>query len=168
MSSEDELKNILNKLISELLSRASSENEAYIYEVNPTSPNGIYFLNDGHWKLYRVDGLPLHPGEQGDGIYAFYFDNTKCGACRRFDREWFPFVEKNATKAKFFIILCDWFARECSSKAASLTFTLNEVRASPTTIFFKVLGGEIKEQERIEGVVQRQKLEEVLERLISK
>jgi len=168
MSSEEELKNLLDRLISEILSRVSSESsQPGAYEVGPASPNGIYMFRDGSWKLLRSDGLPLHPGEMGDGIYVLYFDNTKCPACRRFDREWFPFVKENSGKAMFFIILCDWFARECSSKAASLTFTLNEVRASPTTIFFRVAGGEVAKQERIEGVVSKQQLDEALSRVMS-
>lgn len=164
MGSEDELKELLNKLLTEILSKSFQGSETS-YEVNPASQNGIYVLNEGHWKLYRTDGLPLHPGEQGDGIYVLYFDNTKCGACRRFDKEWFPFAAENAGKAKFFIVLCEWFARNCASKAASLTFTLHEVRASPTTIFFKVINGEIAKQERFEGVVSKQKLEEAMSKM---
>lgn len=165
MGSEEELKGLLDKLIAEILSKISSEAEQSPYEVGPASPNGIYYLDGSSWKMLRSEGLPLHPGEKGDGIYIVYFDNTKCSACRRFDKEWFPFVKDNAGKAMFFIVLCDWFARDCSSKAASLSFMLNEVRASPTTIFFKVKNGEVIKQERVEGVVSKQKLEEMLAKI---
>ncbi|MGB9726173.1 MAG: hypothetical protein ACPLZ8_05980 [Fervidicoccaceae archaeon] len=166
MSSEEDLKRLLDKLIADIISKISLEPEQGTHEVGPTSPNGIYFLDGDSWKLLRSEGLPLHPGERGDGIYVFYFDNTKCPACRKFDTEWFPFVKENANKAMYFIILCDWFARECSSKAASLTFMLHEVRASPTTIFFKVKNGEVRKQEKIEGVVSKQKLEEALAKIV--
>jgi len=137
-------------------------------KIGTDSPHGIYVYKakEQVWELIRVDGEAFKPWEKG--VYVIYFDNTKCPACRRYDDIWFPFVEKwiNERKdsTKFVIILCDWFARECKSQAASESFKKFEIHASPTTIvLYADDSGEIKYQEKYEGVLYEFELKLILE-----
>jgi hypothetical protein len=56
-------------------------------------------------------------------------------------------------------VLCDWFARECISEAASGAFRKFDVHASPTTILLRVVNGEIREKKELSGV---KKIDELL------
>ncbi|PMB76955.1 MAG: hypothetical protein C0177_04585 [Fervidicoccus fontis] len=164
-SNENDIRDLIDRLLTEIASKSSINRKKF--PVGPFSPNGIYYFDNGEWKLLRRDGLPFQPGENGDGIYVVYFDNTQCSACRRFDPEWYSFVEEYKDRGKFYIILCDWFARECDSKAASRTFFINEVRASPTTMIFLVKEGAIVKNERIEGSVKKEELASKFKSFIS-
>lgn len=134
------------------------------------SPNGIYVYSPkaGKWMLVTGEGdeEPFTP--KSDGFFVIYFDNTKCPACRAYDKIWFPYIEKKASELwgkgfRFIVVLCDWFARECRSKAAAETFRKYEVRASPTTILSAVKGGEQVRLERYEGVLNAEELKLVVE-----
>ncbi len=114
----------------------------------------IYDRANDEWVLIRVEGDPFKPTK--DGVYVIYFDNTKCPACRRYDPIWFNYVRKYASKdpkLNFVIVLCEWFARNCNSEAASKTFREYDVHASPTTIFLYVKGGKSVYSEKYEGVL---------------
>jgi hypothetical protein len=131
--------------------------------VETTDPHGIYVYTGEGWKLLRREGEPFRLGELGDGIYVVYFDNTRCPACRIYDREWYPFVEKHRDEAHFVIVLCEWFARVCNSPAASRSFLEYRVRASPTTMFARVENGSVVEQVKREGALPGYELDLILE-----
>ncbi|MEM1683739.1 MAG: hypothetical protein QXG46_01155 [Ignisphaera sp.] len=135
--------------------------------INETSQNGIYIYDSKNnvWVFLRSDGDFYKPDKKG--IYVLYFDNAKCSACRKYDNIWFPFVQNNANTKNnlyFVVILCNWFARDCTSKAASESFKHYDVHASPTTIVLYVdENGEIKYQEKYEGVLYEFELKLILE-----
>lgn len=136
-------------------------------KVNENMPHGIYAYDPdkGVWYLVRTDGEPFKPDKKG--VYVIYFDNAKCSACRKYDTIWFPFIENNLQNYKhfnFIIILCSWFARDCKSTAAAETFKRFDVHASPTTIvLYADENGEIKYQEKYEGVLYEFELKLILE-----
>ncbi len=161
---DKELNELINKLLKEILTKAV-ETEAKKH-ISPSDEHGVYLYKNGEWILYRKEGSPFQLGELGDGVYIIYFDNTKCPACRMYDPTWHIFVEKNQDEAKFLVILCEWFSRRCQSKAASLTFLLYSVKASPTTLFARVEDGEVVDQVNIEGVVDLNTLEKTLMKMM--
>ena len=134
-------------------------------KVDSKSPHGIYIYDPkrDEWVLVRSEGRYFNP--RNDGFYIIYFDNTKCPACRKYDNYWFPYVSKNATKLEkhyFVIILCEWFARNCRSRAASESFRHYDVHASPTTILLYIKNGKIIHQEKYEGYLTYEELEKVV------
>ncbi len=131
-------------------------------KIVPDSPHGIYVydFNKDKWVLKMVEGNPVIPWS--DGYYVIYFDNAKCPACRSYDNYWFPFVRlfgRMFSNVNFVVVLCDWFARECISEAASGAFRKFDVHASPTTILLRVVNGEIREKKELSGV---KKIDELL------
>jgi hypothetical protein len=131
-------------------------------KIEPDSPHGIYVydFNKDKWVLKMVEGNPVIPWS--DGYYVIYFDNAKCPACRSYDNYWFPFVKlfgRMFSNVNFVVVLCDWFARECISEAASGAFRKFDVHASPTTILLRVVNGEIREKKELSGV---KKIDELL------
>ena len=131
-------------------------------KIEPDSPHGIYVydFNKDKWVLKMVEGNPVIPWS--DGYYVIYFDNAKCPACRSYDNYWFPFVKlfgRMFSNVNFVVVLCDWFARECVSEAASGAFRKFDVHASPTTILLRVVNGEIREKKELSGV---KKIDELL------
>jgi hypothetical protein len=144
-----------------------SNNAQTFKTVNENMPNGIYIYDKDKngWRLIRTDGEPFKPDRKG--VYVVYFDNTKCSACRKYDTIWFPFIENNTQNLRqfnFVIILCNWFARDCNSTAAAETFRHFDIHASPTTvILYADENGEIKYQEKYEGVLYEFELKLVLE-----
>ncbi|MCX8195640.1 MAG: thioredoxin family protein [Acidilobaceae archaeon] len=121
----------------------------------PGSPHGIYRYNkeSKRWEILRREGEPFRLGELGDGIYVVYFDNLYCPACRVQDHHFYKLFVRygNAADIHFVVVVCNWFAGNCDSKAASGSFEEFEVSSSPTIIVAKVNGKEVKE-ERLEGV----------------
>ncbi len=137
-----------------------------VKEVDTKSPHGIYVYDKVRdlWILVKSDGEAFEPTE--DGVYVIYFDNTKCPACRKYDTIWFPFVKKwskDHPNHRFVIILCDWFARECKSQAASSSFRKYNIHASPTTVFMYVKDGKKVYDEKYEGVLYEFELKLILE-----
>jgi hypothetical protein len=131
-------------------------------KIEPDSPHGVYVydFNKDKWVLKMVEGNPVIPWS--DGYYVIYFDNAKCPACRSYDNYWFPFVKlfgRMFSNVNFVVVLCDWFARECVSEAASGAFRKFDVHASPTTILLRVVNGEIREKKELSGV---KKIDELL------
>lgn len=128
----------------------------------PGSENGIYVYDPSKssWILLRKDGDPFRIGELGDGTYVVYFDNLFCPACRIQDQHIYRLIVRkgNENSSKFVIIMCNWFANNCSSSAAAKSFEAFKVSASPTILVAKVNGGSVK-MERLEGV----RKEEVIE-----
>ncbi|MDM7274958.1 MAG: thioredoxin family protein [Thermoprotei archaeon] len=128
----------------------------------PGSPNGIYVYDSKGrvWKVLRAKGEPFKLGELGDGLYMVYFDNLYCPACRSQDHHIYKLVSRYGGKPNLFfvVILCDWFADNCASEAASRTFREFKVSASPTILVASVRGSEIS-QERLEGVRNDSSLE---------
>lgn len=138
----------------------------YVKEVDTKCPHGIYIYDRDRdlWMLVRSDGDAFEPSE--DGVYVIYFDNTKCPACRKYDTIWFPFVRKWSKEHhnhKFVVVLCDWFARECKSEAASNSFRKYDVHASPTTVITYVKDGKRVYDEKYEGVLYEFELKLILE-----
>lgn len=167
MNASDEIvEKLLLKLVEKIISETRKEKvEAKVgvevKEVDPISPHGVYYYipEKDVWRLIQIDGEAFIPKE--DGFYVIYFDNTRCPACRVYDLHWYPWVREYAKKYNdtcFIIVLCRWFARNCSSTAASNTFKHWGVRASPTTLFLYVRNGKIVVDTRREGVLDRDKL----------
>jgi len=138
-------------------------------KIGVDSPHGIYIYRSKEkvWEFVRADGDAFEPLDKG--VYVIYFDNTKCSACRKYDEVWFPFVEKWSSErgdsAKFVIVLCDWFARECKSQAAAESFKKFEVHASPTTVVLYADDVKaVRYQEKYEGVMYEFELKLVLDK----
>lgn len=135
-------------------------------EVTSESPQGIYIYdrNSDEWVLTLTDGNVFKPVV--DGYYIIYFDNAKCHACRSFDGDWFPYIRGSAKKLErhyFVVILCEWFARKCSSEAASRSFKEYEVHASPTIYLIYLKDGKILYKEKYEGKLNSLELVKVVE-----
>ncbi len=127
-----------------------------VKELMPNNKHGIYKydrVNDV-WVYLNIDSIdPFIPK---DMYSVMYFNNAKCSACKRYDIYWYPFVRKlsaSLTDFNFYIVFCDWFARECDSIPASATFTYFDVHSSPTTILLSWIDGKIAYKEKYEGVL---------------
>lgn len=159
---EKELLDLLKKMLSTDIEKKKGKEGLELEKIEPDSPHGIYVydFNREKWVLKQVSGNPNLPW--GNGYYMIYFDNTRCPACRAYDNYWFPFVKifgKMFGEFNYVIVLCDWFARECVSEAASTAFKKFDVHASPTTIILYVENNEIKKKEEHSGV---KKIDELL------
>ncbi len=135
-------------------------------EVTSESPQGIYVYDRDvdEWVLVLTDGDAFKPVV--DGYYVIYFDNAKCHACRTFDGSWFPYIRNNAKKLEghyFLVVLCEWFARRCSSEAAGKSFKEYEIHASPTTYLMYSKDGKIVYKEKYEGRLNTSELVRVVE-----
>lgn len=125
-------------------------------EISPENKHGVYKYSgeDDTWVYLDVEGLdPFIPK---DKYAVMYFDNAKCSACRRYDIYWFPFVRSLSNENNefsFYIILCNWFARDCESLVASATFTYFDVHSSPTTILLSWMDGKVVYKEKYDGVL---------------
>lgn len=117
-------------------------------QAKPPTPHGVYLWKDGCWVA--VDRSAIN----GDGVYVIYFSNSECGACRVFDSVWYPFVESAARKAsaRFIVVVCGWFARECSSESARSLFKEFNVRVSPTVVVLKRSNGKVERLIKHEGL----------------
>ncbi len=167
MSSDRELESLLDRVAKKILEKKEGEQILYRTKiVGVDSPHGIYRYNRStrEWVMYERDGECFKP--YSDGYYVIYFDNTKCPACRIYDLFWYPFVEtigRNLGNVEFIIILCEWFARKCESKAASNSFKKFEIIASPTTVLLEARNGEITRQEMLRGI---KKIDELLKSIL--
>ncbi|MEB3773824.1 MAG: thioredoxin family protein [Desulfurococcales archaeon] len=134
----------------------------------PGMPHGIYKLSDGTWILYRREGGPLKPGEAGDGTYIIYFYNIRCPACRMFSPQWSIFAETMAPKLgeniHLFVVLCDWFSRDCDSPAAAETFNTLDIDSSPTVVIMKVEGGKVIDSITLPGYRRAEELFKIAKR----
>jgi len=121
----------------------------------PGSPNGVYVYDSKKrvWSILRREGEPFRIGELGKGVYIVYFDNLYCPACRSQDHHIYKLVTRYGSRGDIFfvIVVCDWFADNCNSEAASKTFREYKVTASPTIIVAKVSDEGVVEERR-EGV----------------
>ncbi|MCC6041478.1 MAG: hypothetical protein LM557_04815 [Desulfurococcaceae archaeon] len=170
MSSDKDILELLRKMLSSDVEKKGREG-LELEKIEPDSPHGIYVydFNKEKWVLRQVTGDPNLPW--GDGYYVVYFDNARCPACRNYDNYWFPFVKifgRILSDVNYVIVLCDWFARECVSEAASGAFRKFNVHASPTTILFRVNSGEIKEKVEVSGVKKIDELLKLVTELTSK
>jgi len=136
----------------------------------PGMPHGIYRYVDGSWRIYRRDGEALRLGEVGDGTYVIYFYNIRCPACRMFSPQWSIFAEVLSRRLEgnlhIFVVLCDWFARECSSQAASMTFESYDISSSPTVYIAKVNGGRVIDYTTLSGYMRAEELFKIVKRYI--
>ncbi len=135
----------------------------------PGSPNGVYVFDHKRrvWSILRKEGEPFRLGELGKGLYIVYFDNLYCPACRSQDHHIYKLVLKygNRDDVFFVIVVCDWFADNCKSEAASRTFREYKVSASPTLMIVKVSDGNVVE-ERLEGVRTDNAIEYYIKKLL--
>ncbi len=135
----------------------------------PGSPNGIYVYDAKKrvWNVLRRDGESFKLGELGKGLYLVYFDNLYCPACRSQDHHIYKLVMKYGGRSDIFfvIVVCDWFANNCNSEAASKTFKEYNVSASPTIIVTKVSDNGVVE-ERLEGVRTDSVIEYYIKKLV--
>jgi len=166
---ERDILDILRKMLTTDVSKKRGKEGLELDKVEPDSPHGIYVYDPGRdkWVLRQFSGNPNLPW--GDGYYMIYFDNTRCPACRSYDNHWFPFVRifgKMFSDVNYVIVLCDWFARECVSEAASGAFKKFDVHASPTTVLIRVVNNEIKKREEFSGVKKLNELLEILTKFI--
>ncbi|MEM4482061.1 MAG: hypothetical protein QXK88_00015 [Desulfurococcaceae archaeon] len=160
---EKDIVELLKKMLLTDIEKKRGKEGLELEKIEPDSPHGIYVYDYGkeRWILRQVAGGSQLPW--GDGYYLVYFDNSRCPACRSYDSQWFPFVRifgKLFKEFNFVVVLCDWFARECVSEAASSTFKKFDVHASPSTLIMHVKGGEIVEKQELSGV---KKISELLE-----
>ncbi|MEM0026218.1 MAG: hypothetical protein QXZ48_02810 [Zestosphaera sp.] len=125
-------------------------------EITPENKHGIYKYLRGEdtWVYLNIEGIdPFIPR---DKYAVMYFDNAKCHACRRYDIYWFPFVRSLSSESNefsFYIVLCNWFARDCESLVASATFTYFDVHSSPTTLLLSWIDGKVAYKEKYDGVL---------------
>lgn len=160
---ERDIIELLKKMLSTDIEKKKGREGLELDKIEPDSPHGIYVydFNKDKWVLKQVSGNSLLPWE--DGYYLIYFDNSRCPACRSYDNHWFPFVKifgRLFREFNFVVVLCDWFARECASEAASSTFKKFDIHASPSTMLMRVMRGEIVEKKEFSGV---KKINELLE-----
>lgn len=159
---ERDLLDLLKKMLSTDIEKKKGKEGLELDRVEPDSPHGIYMydFDKEKWVLKQVTGNPQILWR--NGFYLIYFDNARCPACRSYDNYWYPFVKlfgKMFNEYKYIVVLCDWFARECVSEAASSAFKNFDVHASPTTILLYVENGKIKNKKEVSGV---KKLDELL------
>ncbi len=153
---EDEISGLLDRIAEKIAKRGKGVEKRVMYDVvGVDSPHGIYVYDKemDKWVLIRRDDGGFKPEE--DGVYIIYFDNTMCPACRIYDLSWYPYVKlfgRLLEKTHFVIILCAWFAHKCDSEAAKRSFKDYNIHASPTTLLLCIKNGEVKREERIEGV----------------
>ena len=126
------------------------------------SSHGAYIYNKAKrvWSplsnLYRV----------GEKFAIVYFKNTKCSACREFDKHWTRFVEiasARYTDTDFYLVICGWFAEDCDSNYAKALFQKYDIYASPSVLFLHSDGRNEKIIERISGVLSFKQLELIYE-----
>ena len=124
---------------------------AVLRVVEPASPHGIYVYSPEKRGWVQASKRDL----AGDGIYAIYFSNSGCGACRLFDDIWYPAVEKLAPRAsaRFVVVLCEYFANSCESEDASSLFKEFDVHVSPTIVLVKRSNSRIVKLLKHEGLI---------------
>jgi len=171
VSLEKDILELLKKMLSSSAEGKKGREGLELDKVEADSPHGIYVydFNKEKWILKQVSGNPALPWS--DGYYVVYFDNTRCPACRNYDNYWFPFVKvfgRMFPEVNYVIVLCDWFARECVSEAASGAFKKFDVHASPATILLRVSNSEIKEKIEVSGVKKIDELLKLITELTSK
>jgi len=112
------------------------------------SSHGVYVWRDGGWVASSRSAL------DGNGLYFIYFSNSECGACRVFDDVWYAFVEMLAGRsaARFAVVLCGWFARDCCSEDARSLFKEFDVHVSPTVVVLKRSSGRVEKLLKYEGL----------------
>jgi len=117
-------------------------------KLEPSSPHGVYVWRDGGWIASSRSAL------DGDDLYIIYFSNSECGACRVFDDVWYAFVEMVAGRsaARFAVVLCGWFTRNCSSEDAKSLFKEFDVHVSPTVAVLKRSKGKVEKLFKYEGL----------------
>ena len=156
----EELRKILEAKVREL-----SKEIVRLKEVDTKSPHGIYIYDKSkdEWVLVQREGDYFKP--IFNGFYVIYFDNTRCPACRRYDKEWFPYIRREGCKLNnfyFVIILCEWFAGACKSEAASKSFRYYDIHASPTTLLLYYKNGKVIYHEKQEGYLTFSELREIV------
>ena len=121
----------------------------------PSCPNGVY-VYDFEKKTWRLEEkLPF----KENGYYVIYFDNSSCPACRKFDQEWFSFVDSlDPPRPTLIVVLCDWFAKLCASEYAKKLFEVFDVHISPTVFFMIREDGKITRMFKHEGLLDKGKL----------
>ncbi len=164
---DKELERLLQEKAMKLALKASEKK--YYERVTENCPHGIYLYDPKteKWEFIRSEGEPFRLGEFGDGVYVVYFDNTRCPACKKYDVHWYPYVklycrQTGCKDTRFVIILCEWFARNCRSEAASKSFREYGVVASPTTLVALVEEGKKVYEEKYEGYLTAEELEKVV------
>ncbi|MEM0495199.1 MAG: thioredoxin family protein [Thermofilum sp.] len=115
------------------------------------SPHGIYVYSPEARRWVSASRESI----LADGAYVIYFDNTSCSACRKFDETWFPFTERAAaeSRVRFVIVLCEWFAKRCTSEDAKELFKEFDVHISPTLVFLRRENGKIVKKLKAEGLM---------------
>jgi thioredoxin-related protein len=122
----------------------------------PSCQDGVYVYDQERRGWVFEEKSPFRE----DGYYVLYFDNTRCPACRKFDEEWFRFVEAaDPPRPTFIIILCTWFAKLCSSEIAKRLFEIFDVHVSPTILFMVRENGKIMRMYKHEGVLGMERMQ---------
>ena len=121
----------------------------------PSCPNGVYVYDHEKKTWMLEEKIPL----MENGYHVIYFDNANCYACRKFDNEWFSFADSvDPPKPLLIVVLCNWFAKQCSSEHAKRLFEIFDVHISPTIVFMIREEGKITRMYRHEGILDREKL----------
>ena len=163
--SDEEIRSLVERLLKSVLQGKRRKVKAppakpgmRVERPGPGTPHGIYVYDrrSNSWVLATVEGDAWDPEE--DGLYMVYFDNTRCPACRLYDKYWFDFASTRGGEVNLVIVLCAWFAHECRSPAAAASFRKYEVHASPTTLILCRRNGEDIYVKKHEGILRLEEL----------
>ncbi len=164
MEENEEIKGIVERLLKSVLQGKRKKRRIppakpgmKVDRPGPGSPHGVYTYDpiSKTWVLETVDG-EWRPS--GTGLLFIYFDNTRCPACRLYDKYWFEFAERRGDELKLSIVLCAWFAHDCRSESAKKMFREYDVHASPTTLILCLKNGETVVIGKHEGVLRLEEL----------
>ncbi len=126
------------------------------------SSHGVYVYDKVSEMWSPISGLR----RTREGFSIVYFKNTKCSACREFDKYWTRFVENMSARyvdTDFYLVVCGWFAGDCNSKYAKALFQEYDIYASPSLLFLYNVGKSEKIVEKISGVLNVNQLEMIYE-----
>lgn len=123
--------------------------------------HGVYIFLDGVWR--RVNWGGVLSNSEGRKLIVYY-GNTRCRACREFNRVWNSVAEavRGFDDVRLAAVVCGWFEEDCRSEEARRLFSTQMILASPTMIAYCVKGGRSLELKRVEGALRTSQLAEFI------
>lgn len=122
--------------------------------------DGVYLYSGGSWTRIRIVG-PFVPDV--DGVYLFYFRNSKCPGCKAFDRVWLDFTSSYAPESVSYVLVqCRSFFIECSDEAAADSFIFYLVFETPQVVVVVVENGLPVYVEREAGFIDEATLKDLV------
>jgi len=132
------------------------------FRIRVPADDGVYIFDATNGGWVRVREAPFLPVE---GVYLYYFRNRVCPGCRAFDRVWVE-VLKQLRGVTPVVVQCESFFYRCGDEAASYTFLLFLVDATPQIVAVVVRNGVLIYAEREYGVVDVSRIRELVERAV--